>query len=181
MVFRKESRSDSFQRQISTLRQQLSMNDDDDAEELPVAEESRQSIPASERGTPIRYSGNVPSAPQVSAPRVSDSTTGVVAANSTWNGTLRTEGSLQIFGEVDGELSAHDEIYVAEGARVNAHLTARTIIIAGIVEGTVACTARLEIMPSGHLAGDASSPTLIVHEGARVDGDLKMQPQSESA
>jgi cytoskeletal protein CcmA (bactofilin family) len=180
MVFRKESRSDSFQRQISALRQQLSVNEDE-AEEVQDVDEPRQYTSINEPSSPIRYSGNVPSAPTMTPPRVSDSATGVIAANSTWSGNLRSEGSLQVFGVVDGELSAHDEIYVAEGARVTAHLTARTIIIAGSVDGTVECTARLEIMPSGYVSGDVTSPTLVVHEGARVDGDLKMQAPEGAA
>ena len=106
---------------------------------------------------------------------MSDASTGVVSANSSWSGTLRSEGSIQIFGTIEGELSASDEIYVAEGATVDARIRARTIIVAGAVTGTIECLGRLEVMPSGSISGDVTSPTLIVHEGATVEGDVKMQ------
>ncbi|MEI2617924.1 MAG: polymer-forming cytoskeletal protein [Thermomicrobiales bacterium] len=170
MVFRKESRTDSFQRQISTLRQQLGSDEDevDDAEELPT-----YSAPAEAAArSPLP---SLESQRRHQPPRMSDASTGVVSANSSWSGTLRSEGSIQIFGTIEGDLTASDEIYVAEGATVDAHIRARTIIVAGAVTGTIECLGRLEVMPSGSISGDVTSPTLIVHEGATVEGDVKMQ------
>ncbi|HEX5164886.1 MAG TPA: polymer-forming cytoskeletal protein, partial [Thermomicrobiales bacterium] len=85
-----------------------------------------------------------------------------------------------IFGEVEGELAANNEIFVAEGARVNARIAAQVIIVAGTVDGTLECSGRLEVLPSGRVSGEVFAPTLVVHEGATVDGDLKMQA-AESA
>lgn len=178
MVFRnKESRQDSFQRQISALRQQLSTDTedeeiDDDAEEMPQYASS-QDTPGAFRYSPST-SASAPAAPRTGG-RMADSATGVIAAGSTWNGTMRSEGSIQVFGQVDGELAAGDEIFVAEGAEVRARMSGRTIVVAGRVEGTVDCHGRLEVMPSGHVSGDVTSATLVVHEGATVDGDVKMR------
>lgn len=172
MVFRKESRADSFQRQISTLRQQLG-SDQDDLEEVA---DDVPSYPAEASPRPTIDSQR-PHQP----PRMADSSTGVVSANSSWSGTLRSDGSIQIFGTIEGELTASDEIYVAEGATVNARLRARTIIVAGEVSGTVECLGRLEVMPSGSISGDVTSPTLVVHEGANVEGDMKMQAPAATA
>jgi cytoskeletal protein CcmA (bactofilin family) len=109
------------------------------------------------------------------APPAIDGDVGVIAANSHWNGTLRSEGSLHVLGRVEGELHAADEIYVAEGAHVTARVSADRVTIAGTVDGTVECMRRLEVLPSGHVIGDVTSPTLIVHEGATVEGDLTMR------
>ncbi len=182
MVFRnKESRQDSFQRQISALRQQLSTDTEDeeiedDAEEMPQYA-APQDTPGAFRYVP---SASTPAPPR-SGGRMADSATGVIAAGSTWNGTMRSEGSIQVFGQVDGELSAGDEIFVAEGAEVRARVRGRTIVVAGRVEGTVDCHGRLEVMPSGHVSGDVTSATLVVHEGATVDGDVKMRASETPA
>jgi cytoskeletal protein CcmA (bactofilin family) len=174
MVFRKESRADSFQRQISALRQQLGTDQEedefyDDAEPMPEA-------PAPAEGNPP-VAARMPASPtpHASQPRGADAATGVIAAGSIWSGTLNTQGSLQIFGEVEGELVASNEIFVAEGARVNARIAAQVIIVAGMVDGTLECGGRLEVLPTGRVSGEVFAPTLVVHEGATVDGDLKMQ------
>ncbi len=113
------------------------------------------------------------------SPEPAEATTGIVAANSVWNGNLRSHGSLRIYGQVEGELVADEEIYVAEGATVNARVAARQVVVAGTVDGTVECSGRLEVLASGRVAGDVTSPSLVVHEGATVEGDLKMRtPQA---
>lgn len=168
MVFRKESRADSFQRQISALRQQLSTDQD---------EEDMFSVVDDATPMPGGFGGDTRiSAPLATLPMpADDGQVGVIAANSHWNGTMRTEGSLRVLGHVEGELVAEDEIYIAEGATVHARISAARVTIAGMVNGTVECTNRLEILPSGHVIGDVASPTLIVQEGATVEGDLSMR------
>src|SRR5688500_12173454 len=110
MVFRKESRADSFQRQISALRQQLGTDQEDDelfddAEPMPDASEPQDD------GAPVAVRPTPTPMPRPSAPRVADSATGVIAAGSIWSGTLRSHGSLQVFGQVEGDLAASDEIF----------------------------------------------------------------------
>ncbi|HEX5164261.1 MAG TPA: polymer-forming cytoskeletal protein [Thermomicrobiales bacterium] len=174
MVFRKESRADSFQRQISALRQQLGTDQEDD-EFFDDAEPMPDAPAPVDEGTPVAARPPSSPSPRPSQPRVADASTGVIAADSVWSGTLRAQGSLQIFGEVEGELAANNEIFVAEGARVNARIAAQVIIVAGTVDGTLECSGRLEVLPSGRVSGEVFAPTLVVHEGATVDGDLKMQ------
>jgi cytoskeletal protein CcmA (bactofilin family) len=174
MVFRKESRADSFQRQISALRQQLGTDQDDDefyddAEPMPESPEAAQGdSPPAPRTTPS------PTA-FPTGPRAADAATGVIAADSVWSGTLRSQGSLQVFGQVEGDLEAGDEIFVAEGAQVNARVAARVVVVAGLVEGTVECNERLEVLPTGRVSGDVTAPSLVVHEGAAIEGDLRMR------
>lgn len=175
MVFRKESRADSFQRQISALRQQLGTDQDDedfidDAEPMPEAPDAGEPVaPIQPRPTSIA---------RAVTPRPTDASTGVIAADSVWSGTLRAQGSLQIHGTVEGDLAATDEIFVAEGAAINARVAARVIVVAGLIEGTVECSGRLEVLASGRVSGDVTTPSLVVHEGATIEGDLRMQSPS---
>lgn len=174
MVFRKESRADSFQRQISALRQQLGTDQEDDelyddAEPMPDAQEPMdEGAPAAVRPTPTPM-------PSSSTPKAADAATGVIAADSIWSGTLRSQGSLQVFGQVEGDMAASEEIFVAEGARINARIAARVVVVAGTIDGTVECSARLEVLPTGRVSGDVTAPSLVVHEGATVEGELRMQ------
>jgi cytoskeletal protein CcmA (bactofilin family) len=173
MVFRKESRADSFQRQISALRQQLGTDQDDeffdDAEPMPdTAEPGAGDAPVAVHPAPAPMA-------RANAPRAADAATGVIAADSIWSGTLRSRGSLQVFGQVEGDLAASEEIFVAEGAQVNARVAARVVVVAGTVDGTVECSGRLEVLPTGRISGDVTSPSLVVHEGATLEGDLRMQ------
>jgi cytoskeletal protein CcmA (bactofilin family) len=173
MVFRKESRADSFQRQISALRQQLGTDQDDDAlfddaEPMPDAPERLDAGDLAALRPIPTATPHPPGAP------AGDASVGVIAADSVWSGTLRSQGSLRIYGVVEGDVTAGNEIYVAEGARINARLSAGVIVVAGTVEGTVQCSGRLEVLPTGRVSGDVTAPSLVVHEGATIEGDLRM-------
>lgn len=180
-MIRKENRMDSFQRQVSALRQQLSNDADedviDDAEPMPMSMTGD-----------LGHAGNV--TPITVLDRVSpdmhtqwlggDPEVGVIASGSHWNGTLRSEGSIRVHGLAEGEIYATRSIFVAEGASVSAKLSSNSIVIAGTVDGQVDCKGRLEILPSGRLSGDVSAPTLIVHDGAIMTGNLRMTATESS-
>ena len=191
MVFRKENKVDSFQRQISALRQQLGTPEDeageDDVAGRMASAEPVEAPPVATPPSPSRdydsYASYAPITPvEPAAPvmpilpetRLPDAQTSVVAHDTIWKGDLQTNGSLHVHGRVEGSLAARDDIYVAEEADVDATVTAKNVVIAGMVRGTVRCSERFEVLPQGRVAGDIQAPTLVIHEGAMVTGQFRM-------
>jgi len=196
MVFRKENKGDSFQRQMNALRQQI--GGADDPADDPPPDQGRY---AQERGagksastsarsdtTTVAYgfgefassvgpqgSGAMTAVdpPLPDVPAV-DARTTVIAHDTTWKGEMQSEGTVHIHGRYEGSILATDDIFVAEGAAVDATLTATNVTVAGVSKGTVRCDARFEVLPSGRVSGDVQAPTLVVHEGAVIAGQLRM-------
>jgi cytoskeletal protein CcmA (bactofilin family) len=226
MIFRRENRGESFQRQINNLRQQQSEAPPEDEEQqqsyepydYDAEESSDTSRYATDQGTPgegISFpssrseSGATEQAPDETAfssphqqpaegfqetrqwqsppasriPSVpqGDSSTSTIAQNAYWNGTLKSEGSLHVFGKADGELHSDTDLYVAEGAEVDASLHADSVVVAGLVRGKIEARSRLEVLPQGEVTGDVRSPKLVVHEGATISGQLKMEEVGASS
>lgn len=209
MIFRRENRGESFQRQISNLRQQPSdapaeqeeqeRERDYDMEESPDTSRfsTDQGTPSegisfpSSRAEPAEVSpAEAPPAQPAAQPAAppapsysettrwqpgSDASSSIIAANSSWNGTLTSEGSLRVHGKADGELYSATDLFVAEGAEVDASLFADSVVVAGLVRGKIEARSRLEILPQGEVTGDVRSPKLVVHEGATISGQLKME------
>jgi cytoskeletal protein CcmA (bactofilin family) len=197
MVFRKESKVDAFQRQISALRQQLGDSQDAiDAEEYeaspaPRFEDNRQS--PSEQGqssqaeSGFNFGGfnaqsvvsetqmvtEVQNAPVPDAPAVTAQTS-VVAHDTNWKGDLESDGSVHVHGRVEGSIRAKLDVFIAEEADVDATVTATNVIIAGLIQGSIRCTDRFEVLPQGRVSGDIHAPTLVIHEGAHVTGQFRM-------
>jgi cytoskeletal protein CcmA (bactofilin family) len=205
MVFRKESKVDAFQRQISALRQQLGSEDevaDHEDEPRSYANEGHRAAPEPESYAPASYQSrdvsgysftsqvadyqnddyeDAPSSElSIPTPTV-DAQTSVVAHDTTWNGDLQSSGSLHVHGVVDGSLTAADDVYVAEEADVTATITATNVIVAGIVRGTIRCGSRFEVLPRGRVLADVQAPTLIVHEGGSITGQVRMGTAEPSA
>lgn len=203
MIFRRENRGESFQRQINNLRQQQSdapASDESTDFEYETEETADTSRFSTDQGTPgegISFPSSrtdadesqsaeampvQPAAPPT--PTYSDTTrwqpggdasASIIAANSTWNGNLKSEGSLRVHGRADGELHSATDLFVAEGAEVDASLFADSVVVAGLVRGKIEARSRLEILPQGEVTGDVRAPKLVVHEGATISGQLKME------
>jgi cytoskeletal protein CcmA (bactofilin family) len=98
----------------------------------------------------------------------------VVSFGSSWEGTLKIEGSVRIDGQVSGEIDARETVYVAESAKVDAKVRAKKVVIAGDIEGEVFCSERLEIMPTGRVRAELTTKSLTVFEGAFIEGQIHM-------
>jgi cytoskeletal protein CcmA (bactofilin family) len=182
-VFRRDNKGESFERQMGALRQQLGGNDIEDDEDMlesepleaedDYADRARAYGFGEQQQSPQGFStpAQPPAAPSI--PDV-DPTTTVISRNTTWKGEMSSEGSVHIHGRYDGAVKATDSIFVAEGAEVDVTLNAETIIVAGVSRGTVRARGKFEVLPSGRVAGDINAPTLVVHEGAIMTGQLRM-------
>jgi cytoskeletal protein CcmA (bactofilin family) len=98
----------------------------------------------------------------------------VIDRHSEFDGTYSTDRDLRIEGRAKGKLSCHGTLHVAQGATVDAEIEAEQVVVAGVLEGTVNCRSRLQIMPSGELRGRISTPSLVINEGARYEGEMVM-------
>ncbi|HVL25461.1 MAG TPA: polymer-forming cytoskeletal protein [Thermomicrobiales bacterium] len=198
MVFRRENKVDAFQRQMSALRHQIGgeagEGRDEMNQEMPELEDDRfPSDTYDDRGQYEAqdaggYSfGTYPSAPpaqadvepQDMAPAVPempmvDSQISVVAQDTFWKGDVESDGSLHVYGRVEGNLNAKEDVWLAEGADVQATITARRVIVAGRVSGTINASSRFEALPQGKIDADVNAPSFVVHEGAAINGQLTM-------
>jgi cytoskeletal protein CcmA (bactofilin family) len=180
-VFRRDNKGDSFEQQMGALRQQLGDSNVEEDEDLLEGEPLEAEDDYANRartygfGEQQAQSFSTPAQPPAapSIPDVDPSTT-VVSRDTTWKGEMSSEGSVHIHGRFDGAVKAVQAIFVAEGSEVDATLTAETIIVAGVSRGTVRARGKFEVLPSGRVAGDIHAPTLVVHEGAVMTGQLRM-------
>lgn len=195
MVFRRDSNKiDSFQRQMSSLREQIGGEEQEDETNAPdqrdrfaqSGERGRQLRPSSDEG----YSfGSLTSAnpahgqgedadfdDSVAIPEMPQPNQEVtqIADGSTFKGDLDAQGSVHVYGKLNGSITATDDVWIAEGAEVDARIEADRVVIGGEIEGHIAARSRFEALPGCELAGDVEAPTFIVHEGATLNGSLKM-------
>ena len=193
MVFRKDRAGDSFQRQISALRQQLGGEDFEEvAEEVFVetpggVEEAYVSARAYDPPAPYereQYSYNQPvteiveqapsNDPIVPSIPVVDGQTTVISPNASWKGEIVAEGSMHILGKFEGDIRVRDELFILDEATVDATIAAGTVTVSGRYNGTLNCNTRLEVLPTGRVRGEIYAPALVVHHGAVINGKVKM-------
>src|SRR4051812_48918241 len=67
----------------------------------------------------------------------------LIGEHTSFEGTLKTEGSVRLLGRIQGEIESKSTIIVEEKAHVTARLTAQQVTIAGQVDGQIYCDGRV--------------------------------------
>jgi cytoskeletal protein CcmA (bactofilin family) len=86
------------------------------------------------------------------------------------------EGDFHIAGKLEGEISVSGRVVVAEGAVVDANISALAIVIGGTVRGNLSATTRVEILPAGVLTGSLKTGSFSAADGASVKGEVWVEP-----
>lgn len=89
-------------------------------------------------------------------------------------GKLTFEGSVRIDGQIEGEISAQDTVYIGEGADVTAQINANTVVVQGRVSGDITARKRIELKAPATVVGNVNTPSLVVHEGVVFEGHCTM-------
>ncbi len=99
----------------------------------------------------------------------------VIDAASVLDGRLRVGNHLRIEGEAKGEIQCHGTLTIAEGALVDAQVWADNVVVAGTLTGEVTCRHRLEVLPTGRVAGTIITGSIVIQEGGFIEGTLQMR------
>jgi cytoskeletal protein CcmA (bactofilin family) len=103
-----------------------------------------------------------------------DQVTAHLGKGSRISGKLCFEGAALIEGNVQGEITAQDNLMIGESAVVDAQLSVDSIVIIGKVTGDIIARGRIEIRAPGKVCGNITTPSLVIHEGVVFEGQCSM-------
>jgi cytoskeletal protein CcmA (bactofilin family) len=93
------------------------------------------------------------------------------------NGKLIFDGPATIEGEVEGEIVAQANVTVGQQATVKGKLSAASVMVQGKVLADVQAEKKLEVQPPGSVVGDVSTQSLIIGDGAVLEGHVSMKKE----
>jgi len=99
----------------------------------------------------------------------------IVAKDLTVTGDLEAAGVIRIEGRVLGNVQAGDQVLLSEGAVIEGNVAAREAVIGGSVRGSIVASERIEIQAEATVEGDLVTPRLLIQEGGRVNGGVRME------
>jgi len=95
------------------------------------------------------------------------------------NGKLTFGTPVRIDGQIEGEIDAHDtSVSVGKSAVVTAKIKAISVTVAGVVNGEISASQRIELQPSAKVSGSLTAPKLVVQEGAMFEGNCTVPPKA---
>jgi cytoskeletal protein CcmA (bactofilin family) len=119
--------------------------------------------------TPIQQSPRSAAASSLAQNASSDEST--ISAGMTIVGKISGEGTVNIFGRVEGELRA-STVMIAQGAEVEGDIVADDLSVGGRVKGTIHAN-RVKLNGSASVEGDIFHRSLSIEENARFEGSSR--------
>jgi cytoskeletal protein CcmA (bactofilin family) len=95
----------------------------------------------------------------------------ILAADIRLSGDLSSSGTVEILGEVSGDIAAQTLIVGAEGL-VKGSVSAETVEVRGSLDGKVSCLS-FTLRSSAVVTAEVNYDILIIESGAQIDGRFK--------
>jgi len=97
-----------------------------------------------------------------------------LGAGTSYEGKLHFEGSVRIDGTFQGEVSSEGTLVVGQDAKVQGLIHVGQLVLSGALRGTVEAREKVVLHRSAHLVGCVSTPSLVMEEGAVLEGRVSM-------
>ncbi|MFA5954280.1 MAG: polymer-forming cytoskeletal protein [Patescibacteria group bacterium] len=94
----------------------------------------------------------------------------VIAEGVIVEGNFKGDGPMIIDGTVKGTIATSKSVEIGKSATIEANIKADSVVIGGFVKGNIVAKSRLELLSGSHVEGDIATGTLIVAEGAILNG-----------
>jgi len=114
-----------------------------------------------------------PTPPPAAAATSAAEKVSVISAGVTVIGKLIGDGTVKIYGRVEGELQAAS-LLISDGAIVEGNVVAQDVTVGGRVKGTIHAL-RVELKGTSVVEGDIYHRSLAVEENARFEGSSRRE------
>ena len=97
----------------------------------------------------------------------------VIADNTTFKGKISAHDSVQISGNLKGDVQSEQLVKIAEGGKVKGTIESTYVIIEGELNGDVASADYVEIRADARVVGNINSMNIAIAEGSFIQGEIK--------
>ena len=110
--------------------------------------------------------------PAVPARQGSSTSKSVLAQDLRITGEISSTGSIEVLGEIEGNLTARGLVVGVEG-RMTGTVSAESVEVKGRLDGKVA-TVTLSLRSSAEVAADVTYTNLVIESGAHIEGKFSV-------
>lgn len=111
---------------------------------------------------------------RTSGRNTTENTLSIISAGTTVSGDIECSGVLKVEGRVDGSVRRARQVMLAKEGSIHGDVTAQEVVVGGVIDGAVTATDRLELQSTAVVNGDIMTKSIVVMEGARINGVVKM-------
>lgn len=98
----------------------------------------------------------------------------MISEGTTVDGSFNTKNDIRIAGKLKGEAKASGKLIVSSSGKVDGDVEAVDADIAGSLKGEIHVSNKLILRQSAVIDGDIYTKSLLVEEGAQINGAFRM-------
>ena len=100
----------------------------------------------------------------------------VISSEVEIQGTIKTSGSIQIDGRVQGEIFSEGDVTLGKSGAVKGNLDVNSVSISGTVQGNISARDKIELKSTARVMGDIRAKRLTVEDGVTFVGKTEVNP-----
>lgn len=105
---------------------------------------------------------------------------GFLDAGSHMKGDLHFEDTFRIDGKLTGAVISEGDLIIGSGGEVDGEIRTSRVFISGTVKGRIQVTRRVEITAQGRVFAEIDTPSLVMEDGALLQGKCSMSAHAKS-
>lgn len=94
-------------------------------------------------------------------------------------GNVEQDGSIVIYGEVEGNIDTNGSITVGKAGHIEGDLKGDNITISGEVHGNIIAKTKMVLKKDSSLLGDVKAQKIVIDDGAAFEGKCDMNLNKE--
>jgi len=102
---------------------------------------------------------------------------GFLDRGARFEGTLSFEDTFRIDGVLKGKVVSKNELVIGDGAAIDAEIHVGRLSVSGSVRGVIYARERVEVHAGARLQAEIHTPSLLVEDGAIIQGPVQTGPQ----
>jgi cytoskeletal protein CcmA (bactofilin family) len=105
---------------------------------------------------------------------VAEAPMSIISSGMKITGDLECAGVVKVDGRIDGSVTGARQVLLGRGGAVHGNVIADEVVIGGVVDGAIVAAERLELQGTAVVNGDIETKSIIVLEGASINGVVRM-------
>ena len=102
---------------------------------------------------------------------------GFLDRGARFEGTLSFEDTFRIDGVLKGKVVTKNELIIGDGAAIDAEIRVGRLSVSGNVRGVIYALERVEVHAGARIQAEIHTPSLLVEDGAVIQGAVQTGPQ----
>ncbi len=96
----------------------------------------------------------------------------IIGEGSVFEGKFYVNGSILIEGKFQGDIKTDDQLIVGPTGKVKTDIVAKRVTIAGTLIGNIVATEEVNLLQTGKVLGNITTPKLTIEPGVMTEGKV---------